>query len=90
MPESDHATLVQDGERNGLKSGERGSTTKSAKSTKVNNERGLVSFSFVSFALFVVNQALSRAGAMSLLTGVAAVRSLEQGRPIKIADLVKL
>ena len=31
----------------------------------------------------------SRAGAMSLLTGVAAVRSIEQGRPIKIADLVK-
>jgi len=32
----------------------------------------------------------SRAGAMSLLTGVAAVRSIEQKRPIKIADLVKI
>jgi len=31
----------------------------------------------------------SRAGAMSLLTGVAAVRSIEQQRPIRIADLVK-
>lgn len=32
----------------------------------------------------------ARAGAMSLLTGVAAMRSLEQRKPIKIADLVKL
>jgi hypothetical protein len=32
----------------------------------------------------------SRAGAMSLLTGVAAVRSVEQRKPIKIADLIKL
>jgi predicted dehydrogenase len=32
----------------------------------------------------------SRAGAMSLLTGVAAVRSIEQRRPVKIADLIKL
>jgi len=32
----------------------------------------------------------SRAGAMSLLTGVAAVRSIEQRKPVKIADLVKL
>ena len=32
----------------------------------------------------------SRAGAMSLLTGVAAVRSIEQRKPIKINDLVKL
>ncbi len=31
----------------------------------------------------------SRAGAMSLLTGVAAVRSIERGTPIRIADLVK-
>ncbi|MGE0102257.1 MAG: Gfo/Idh/MocA family protein [Blastocatellales bacterium] len=31
----------------------------------------------------------SRAGAMSLLIGVAAVRSIEQGRPIRINDLVK-
>lgn len=31
----------------------------------------------------------SRAGAMSALTGVAAVRSIEGGRPVKIADLVK-
>jgi predicted dehydrogenase len=32
----------------------------------------------------------SRAGAMSLLTGVASVRSIEQRKPIKIADLIKL
>ncbi len=31
----------------------------------------------------------SRAGAMSLLIGVAAVRSIESGRPVKIADLVR-
>lgn len=31
----------------------------------------------------------SRAGAMSLLTGVAAVRSIERGKPVKIAELVK-
>ncbi|MFN7828003.1 MAG: Gfo/Idh/MocA family protein [Acidobacteriota bacterium] len=31
----------------------------------------------------------SRAGAMSLLTGVAAYRSIEKGRPIRINDLVK-
>jgi predicted dehydrogenase len=31
----------------------------------------------------------SRAGAMSILTGIAAVRSVETGQPIKIADLVK-
>ncbi len=32
----------------------------------------------------------SRAGAMSLLTGVAAVRSIEQHKPVRIADLIKL
>ena len=32
----------------------------------------------------------SRAGAMSCLTGIAARTSVEQGRPIKIADLIKL
>jgi predicted dehydrogenase len=32
----------------------------------------------------------SRAGAMSLLTGVAAMRSIEQRKPVKIADLVRL
>ncbi|MCI0338112.1 MAG: Gfo/Idh/MocA family oxidoreductase [Acidobacteria bacterium] len=32
----------------------------------------------------------SRAGAMSLLTGVAAVKSIEQRKPIKIADLIRL
>jgi predicted dehydrogenase len=32
----------------------------------------------------------SRAGAMSLLTGVAAMRSIEQHKPIKVADLIKL
>jgi predicted dehydrogenase len=32
----------------------------------------------------------SRAGAMSLLTGVAAMRSIEQRKPVKIADLIKL
>jgi predicted dehydrogenase len=32
----------------------------------------------------------SRAGAMSCLTGIAARKSVEQKRPIKIADLVRL
>ena len=32
----------------------------------------------------------SRAGAMSCLTGIAARTSVEQGRPVKIADLIKL
>jgi predicted dehydrogenase len=32
----------------------------------------------------------SRAGAMSLLTGVAAVRSIEQKKPVRIGELVKL
>lgn len=32
----------------------------------------------------------ARAGAMSCMTGVAARTSIEQGRPIKIADLVKV
>ena len=32
----------------------------------------------------------SRAGAMSCLTGIAARKSVEQKKPIKIADLVKL
>ena len=32
----------------------------------------------------------ARAGAMSLLTGVAAVRSVETGKPVKIADLIRL
>jgi hypothetical protein len=33
----------------------------------------------------------SRAGAMSLLTGVAAVRSIQRGgQPVKISDLVRL
>ena len=32
----------------------------------------------------------SRAGALSCLTGIAARRSVEQGRPIKISDLLKL
>jgi predicted dehydrogenase len=32
----------------------------------------------------------SRAGAMSILTGIAAVKSVESGQPVKIADLVKL
>jgi predicted dehydrogenase len=31
----------------------------------------------------------SRAGAMSILTGIAAVRSVESGKPVMIADLVK-
>ena len=31
----------------------------------------------------------SRAGAMSCLTGIAARKSIDEGRPIKIADLVK-
>ena len=32
----------------------------------------------------------SRAGAMSCLTGIAARKSIDEGRPIKIADLVKV
>lgn len=32
----------------------------------------------------------ARAGAMSLLTGVAAVKSVETGRPVKITDLIRL
>jgi hypothetical protein len=32
----------------------------------------------------------SRAGAMSCLTGIAARKSVQLGRPVKIADLVKL
>jgi hypothetical protein len=32
----------------------------------------------------------SRAGAMSCLTGIAARKSIESGRPVKVADLVKL
>ena len=32
----------------------------------------------------------ARAGAMSLLTGVAAVRSVETGRPVKISELIRL
>jgi predicted dehydrogenase len=32
----------------------------------------------------------SRAGAMSCLTGIAARKSVDEGRPIKIADLVKI
>jgi predicted dehydrogenase len=32
----------------------------------------------------------SRAGAMSCLTGVAARKSVEQGKPVEIGDLVKL
>ena len=32
----------------------------------------------------------SRAGAMSCLTGIAARKSIEQKKPIKIADLVRL
>jgi len=31
----------------------------------------------------------SRAGAMSCLTGIAARKSIDEGKPIKIADLVK-
>ena len=31
----------------------------------------------------------SRAGAMSCLTGIAARKSIDQNRPIQIADLVK-
>jgi predicted dehydrogenase len=31
----------------------------------------------------------SRAGAMSCLTGIAARKSIDEGRPIRIADLVK-
>jgi hypothetical protein len=32
----------------------------------------------------------SRAGAMSCLTGIAARKSIEQKKPIKISDLVRL
>jgi hypothetical protein len=32
----------------------------------------------------------SRAGALSCLTGIAARKSMDEGRPIRIADLVKL
>jgi hypothetical protein len=32
----------------------------------------------------------ARAGAMSLLTGVAAVRSIEQKKPVLISDLIKI
>jgi predicted dehydrogenase len=32
----------------------------------------------------------SRAGAMSILTGIAAVRSVESGKPVKIADLLAI
>jgi hypothetical protein len=32
----------------------------------------------------------SRAGAMSCLTGVAARRSVDERRPVQIADLVRL
>ena len=32
----------------------------------------------------------SRAGAMSCLTGIAARKSIEEKRAVKIADLVKL
>jgi predicted dehydrogenase len=32
----------------------------------------------------------SRAGAMSCLTGIAARKSMDEGRPVRIADLVKL
>ena len=32
----------------------------------------------------------TRAGAMSILTGIAAVKSIESGKPVKIADLIKL
>jgi hypothetical protein len=32
----------------------------------------------------------SRAGAMSCLTGIAARKSIDENRPIRIADLVKL
>ncbi len=31
----------------------------------------------------------SRAGAMSCLTGIAARKSIDEGKPIKISDLVK-
>jgi hypothetical protein len=31
----------------------------------------------------------SRAGAMSCLTGIAARKSIDEGRPVRIADLVK-
>ena len=32
----------------------------------------------------------SRAGALSCLTGIAACTSVEQGRAVRIADLVRL
>ena len=32
----------------------------------------------------------TRAGAMSILTGIAAVKSIESGKPVKIAGLIKL
>jgi hypothetical protein len=32
----------------------------------------------------------SRAGAMSCLTGIAARKSCDEGKPIRIADLVKI
>ena len=32
----------------------------------------------------------SRAGAMSCLTGIAARQSMDNGKPVKIADLVKI
>jgi hypothetical protein len=32
----------------------------------------------------------SRAGAMSCLTGIAARKSMDTDRPVKIADLVRL
>jgi hypothetical protein len=32
----------------------------------------------------------ARAGAMSALTGVAAVQSADTGRPVMIADLIRL
>jgi hypothetical protein len=32
----------------------------------------------------------TRAGAMSILTGIAAVKSIESGKSIKVADLIKL
>ena len=31
----------------------------------------------------------SRAGAMSALTGIAAVKSIERGKPVKIAELIE-
>jgi hypothetical protein len=32
----------------------------------------------------------SRAGAMSCLTGIAARKSCDEGKPIRISDLVKI